>query len=60
MITPAPTPSQRLKELLIAKFGSLKCRHTYVLMLHQGRMFLRCDSCGTETEGFRVATERED
>lgn len=58
-VTPAPTPSQRLVELLVSKFGSLKCRHTYVLMIHQSRMFLRCDQCGLESEGFRVAG-RED
>lgn len=53
-MTPAPTPTQRLVELLIAKFGSLKCRHSYSLVMDGSRMFLRCDSCGTETEGFKV------
>lgn len=54
-MTDAPSPSQRLMELLVARFGSLKCRHTYVLVIKGGRMFLRCDRCPHETEGFRVA-----
>ena len=51
-----PTAGDRLKELLIAKWGSLKCDHSYVLMLRKGRMFLQCDSCGLQTEGFSVAS----
>ena len=53
----APGPGERLKELLVEKFGSLTCRHEpLTLVAFRGRMFLRCTDCGFETEGFRVYT----
>lgn len=55
-ITPAPAAHERLKELLIEKFGSLRCRHDYRLMSLRGALWLECFDCGARTEGFRVYT----
>lgn len=55
-VTPAPRPAERIRELLMEKFGSLKCRHAYALITFRGYMFLRCSVCGAESEGFRVYT----
>lgn len=42
--------------LALVKIGQATCRHAYVLVPFRGRMFLRCDCCGRETEGFIVYT----
>lgn len=46
----------RLRRLLLAKLGQRTCRHFYRLVTFRGRMFLRCDYCPAETEGFQVYT----
>lgn len=57
IVPPSPGPGARLKELLVEKFGSLTCRHRALgLVILRERMFLRCDDCGFETEGFTVPT----
>lgn len=54
-IAPAPTPRERFKELLVAQFGWIKCRHDYRIVQTRTHLFLRCLHCGQTTEGFRVA-----
>lgn len=56
VITPAPTPLERLTELLMEKFGSLRCDHPWALVAYRGRLFLQCPDCGARTVGFRVYT----
>lgn len=51
-----PGAGERLKELLVARFGSLRCAHVYAVISFRGRLFLRCSDCGAETEGFTVYT----
>jgi len=59
-IETAPTPLQRVRELLIAKFGSLRCRHrSWSVVIAKDRLYLRCNCCGAETEGFKVAGREE-
>jgi hypothetical protein len=55
-VAPAPAPHERFKELLMEKFGSLRCNHDYRLMKFRGHMWLQCDACDARTEGFRVYT----
>lgn len=52
------TLGARVKRLLLDKFGSLRCRHEWALVLYRDRMFLRCPSCGAETQGFRIGLEK--
>jgi hypothetical protein len=49
----APAVS-RIKRLLMAKFGQRSCKHFFRIVHYRGRMFLRCDYCPAETEGFQV------
>jgi len=59
-ITPAPTVRERVKELLVEKFGWGGCKHAFVVVQARDRMFLRCTKCPHETEGFKVAGRSED
>jgi hypothetical protein len=43
-----------LVQLALKKLGMLMCRHAFVLVQHRSRLFLRCDSCGAESQGFTV------
>jgi hypothetical protein len=56
IIPPAPGPSKRVRELVMEKLGSLRCRHAYTLVTFRGVLFLRCTVCGAESEGLRVYT----
>lgn len=58
-IAPAPTAGERLKELLIRRFGWGGCRHQYIVVPARDRLYLRCVKCPHETEGFAVAEAQE-
>lgn len=51
----------RLKQLVIDKIGALRCGgrhgHDWSLCFYRDRWFLRCCSCGAETQGFRIGKE---
>lgn len=46
-------------QLAVRKVGLWSCRHTYALVPFRGRLFLRCSSCGQETQGLVVYTPLE-
>lgn len=56
VIPPAPGALARVRELLVEKFGHLRCTHAWMLLTYRGSMFLRCTNCGAESQGFRVYT----
>lgn len=58
-LAPAPTAFERVKELLIHRFGLGGCRHQWMVVTRKDRMYLRCTKCPQETEGFRVAGKRD-
>jgi len=50
-----------LVRLALQKLGQVFCRHSFLLIQqrHPARLFLRCPSCGAETEGFTVVGRSE-
>jgi hypothetical protein len=55
----APTVGERLKELLIARFGWRGCRHDYRLVQQRRGTSIRCCLCGHETELFQIVSDRK-
>lgn len=55
MTETAPTLRDRVRELLIEKFGIGGCRHDYRLLPVRGVLKVRCVICGLESEAFRIA-----
>jgi len=47
-------PPGTFKRLLLRKFGARHCDHFFRVVVFRGRMFLKCDHCIAETEGFRI------
>jgi hypothetical protein len=43
-----------LKRLLLKKLGQRACAHFFRIVAFRGRLFLRCDYCQAETEGFEI------
>lgn len=54
-----PTLRERVKELLVEKFGWGGCKHAFIVVQRRDRMYLRCTKCPHETEGFCVAGARK-
>ncbi len=50
-----------LVQLALQKLGQVFCRHSFLLIQqrHPARLFLRCPSCGAETEGFTVVGRQD-
>lgn len=59
VVEPTPPSSwTRVTRLLMAKYGQLTCRHFYRLVKRRDAMFLKCDFCDAETEGFQIGPPR--
>jgi hypothetical protein len=40
--------------LALTRIGRALCPHSFALIQHRRRLFLRCPECGAETEGFAI------
>lgn len=48
------THNDTIVRLALKKIGRAVCPHSFALVQHRRRLFLRCPACGAETEGFAV------
>lgn len=55
----APTFRERVKELLIERFGWRGCKHDYRVVQHRAGVSIRCFVCGHQTEMFKIAGTKD-
>lgn len=48
------TRNEQIVRLALTKLGRVVCRHSFQLIQHRHRLFLRCPDCGRETVGIVI------